>query len=83
MKKLTLILSGAIILFAACKKDYTCACKDSYTISGIGTVDSNYTFQTGKLSKKNAKTVCKGSEITSTITIMGFTTTQTTTCELK
>lgn len=83
MKKATLILFASMLVFAACKKDYTCACKDSYTISGMGTIDSNYTFQTGKQTKKNAKTICKGSELTSTISIMGFTTTQTTTCELK
>lgn len=50
MKKVILTASVGLFLFASCKKNYTCECKDS-----DGDVSSTITFKT---TKKKATSIC-------------------------
>jgi hypothetical protein len=54
MKKITLLAAVVIAAsFASCKKDYTCVC--TVTSGGVST---NYTYDLGKIKKKDAKSSC-------------------------
>jgi hypothetical protein len=56
MKKITLLAAVVIAAsFASCKKDYTCVCTTSDTSNGYA---ASYTFDLGKIKKKDAKANC-------------------------
>ncbi len=72
MKKITLLAAVVVAsTFASCKKNYTCVCTGSQTGSGSYT----YTYDLGKIKKKDAKSTCN-SVGASWVTIGG-------TCEAK
>ena len=54
MKKITLLAAVVIAAsFASCKKDYTCVCTGTSSV-----YNSSYTFDLGKIKKKDAKASC-------------------------
>lgn len=54
MKKITLLAAVVIAAsFASCKKDYTCVCTGTSSV-----YNSSYTFDLGKIKKKDAKSSC-------------------------
>lgn len=64
MKKISMIAAAAFLvgtLFTSCKKDYTCACTFNTT---TGVTDDMLNFQTGKMSKKDAKAACEMAQTT-------------------
>lgn len=55
MKKIALTMAAALVLFASCKKDYTCSCTTTYTQvpqGGTPTTTSSTTTTTVKDVKK-------------------------------
>lgn len=50
MKKITLTLAAGLLLFASCKKDWTCSC----TANGVGYTAATYT----DTKKADAKASC-------------------------
>lgn len=59
--KIALLLS-LVVLFTACKKDYTCKCTASVNVPGFGTVSADTTYVINKTTKKKAKNDCSDSE---------------------
>jgi hypothetical protein len=53
-KQLFLLVIISTVMVFSCKKDYTCVCSNFPTDLGI----SQKTYDTGKVTKKNAKKSC-------------------------
>jgi len=78
MKKLTplvMIAAFGAMMFASCKKDYTCTCTSSVDGQSLGTTE----ISLGKQKKKDAKAMCDDKSYETTV--MGITTK--TECDLK
>lgn len=56
------LLLSVVVLFVACKKDYTCKCTASVSVPGFGTISADTTYLISKTTKKNAKNNCSDSE---------------------
>ncbi len=82
MKNTFLIAAIAIVAFASCKKDYTCACNANYTIPGFATVDSSFNIQY-KETKKTASHKCQSNVTQSNVDFGGISYTYKVTCSLK
>ncbi len=71
MKKITLLAAVIVAAsFASCKKNYTCTCSGTYN-----GVSGTYTYDLGKIKKKDAKSSCDAAG--STWVTVGYT------CEAK
>lgn len=82
MKNTFLVAGIAILTFASCKKDYTCACNANYTVPGFATVDSSFNIQY-KEKKKTAESKCQSNETQSSVDFGGISYTYKVTCSLK
>ncbi len=64
MKKITLLAAVVIAAsFASCKKDYTCVCTVPASSSSYY-AGTSYTYDLGKIKKKDAKASCEAAGAT-------------------
>lgn len=61
--KSTLVLSSAILLFASCKKDYTCKCTGSGSNNGTD-YEVAATIELNKQKEEDAKSTCNANQST-------------------
>ncbi len=79
MRTFLLLSACSLVLFASCKKDYSCSCTRTLSSFGVSDVET-YSFSIKEASKKQADAACNEAVVTQILIENGFSETK---CELS
>ena len=80
MKKILLVAAVAGLSMVSCKKDYTCECTITTTVTGLPTTTQTTSGATGKMKKAEAEDKCNTGDSETTVPGSG---TVKSACEIK